>query len=70
MRKTIPSRRGYSDDTYKGALMANIWVVDDDLFYRKLISEELKAYGHDVMTLHNGMNLLLRRKTALIYWKI
>ncbi|MBW1728684.1 MAG: hypothetical protein JRJ62_14150 [Deltaproteobacteria bacterium] len=50
--------------------MANIWVVDDDLFYRKLISEELKAYGHDVMTLHNGMNLLLRRKTALIYWKI
>jgi len=49
----------YSDDTYKEALMANIWVVDDDLFYRKLISEELKAYGHDVMTLHNGMNLLL-----------
>jgi len=49
----------YSDDTYKGALMANIWVVDDDLFYRKLISEELKAYGHDVTTLHNGMNLSL-----------
>jgi len=49
----------YSDNTYKEALMANIWVADDDLFYRKLISEELQDNGHDVMTLHNGMNLSL-----------
>jgi len=35
-----------------------IWVADDDLFYRKLISEVLTSYGYDVMAMHDGTHLL------------
>ncbi|MBW1730173.1 MAG: response regulator [Deltaproteobacteria bacterium] len=38
--------------------MAKIWVVDDDLFYRKLISEALRENNHEVVAMHNGMNLI------------
>lgn len=37
--------------------MAKIWIADDDLFYRKLISEALIEQGHQVWTMHNGLNI-------------
>jgi len=38
--------------------MAKIWIADDDLFYRKLISEALIEQGHQVWTMHNGLNIM------------
>ena len=38
--------------------MAKIWIADDDLFYRKLISEALTKQGHQIWTMHNGLNVM------------
>jgi CheY-like chemotaxis protein len=38
--------------------MARVLVADDDLFYRKIVSQWVMAMGHEVVQAHNGAEAL------------